>query len=74
MEFRIQAKSTSVFVLDKDTASALNERKNLDLFEGMSISQADVQVSGGSVVELPRLKARKMTKNFGKAHLKMLRI
>ena len=36
--------STSVFVLDKDTASALNEGSNLDLFEGVSLSHASADI------------------------------
>ena len=44
--------STSVFVLDKDTASALNDSSNLDLFEGVSLSHARAEIKGGAIVAL----------------------
>ena len=56
--------TTSVFVVDKDKADLVLTGKNVDLFQGMSISQADVQVSGGKVVGITQSSSQ-ATKNLG---------
>ena len=42
--------STSVFILDKEIASKLEQGSNLDLFEGVSLSHAAAEVQAGSIV------------------------
>ena len=42
--------STSVFIVDKDTASELNSKNQLDLFEGVSMAHATAEVQGGEIV------------------------